>query len=157
MCTCTRVTARKFLHPRKRCNPLDESRCNFFQCSVHCVHWEMHTSINHIHIWLWLNYTLVCVPPQTNTYQGILITNGTQSYAVFTYNCELLNPRSVAGIGYYFSNTQFEEHPLSNTNRSSTIACANSPSSPWNSVVFSKLHERSYSYMYILCTNRFCF
>ena len=104
-----------------------------------------------------INYTLLCVFSQTNTYQGILITDGIQSYAVFTYNCELLNPRSIAGIGYYFSNTQFEEHPLSNTNHSSTIACVNSPSSPWNSVVFSKLYVYTCMHPHIYVQTDFVF
>ena len=118
-----------------------------------CASFEMDVIVYVLYISLWyINYPRLCVgmvtctliylqsyiPLQINTYQGIVITNGTKSFAVFIYNCELLNPRSVAGIGYYFSSTLFEEHPLSNTNRSSTIACEN-PHSPWNSVIFGVL------------------
>lgn len=82
--------------------------------------------------------------PQRNTYQGIVITDGTLSYAMFIYNCELLDSHSIAGIGYYFNSAVLEEHRLSNTNVSSTIACGNMPRSPWSTVLYplfgKKLH-----------------
>ena len=87
--------------------------------------------IQHLH-----TRTCTYIPPQSNTYQGILITDGVSSYVVFVYHCDLLDPFSVAGIGYYINNTLFKEHPLSNMNRSSAIACENLPQTLWNSVVF---------------------
>lgn len=94
----------------------------------------------YIYVCLWMWLTL----PQRNSYQGIVITDGTRSYAVFIYNCQLLNNLSFAGIGYYFSSTQQKEHRLSNTNASSTIACVNLPGSPWSTVIYrlfgKKLH-----------------
>ena len=65
-----------------------------------------------------------------NSYQGILITDGSRTYALFIYNCSQLNRDSVAGIGYFFNSSLFEEHALSNTDQSSMVACVNSLCSP---------------------------
>ena len=73
---------------------------------------------------------------QTNTYQGILVTNGYSSYAVFIYNCDLMGWSGGAVIGYTAADTTFyESHYLSGT-RSEEIACLNSPASPWSNVVY---------------------
>lgn len=74
--------------------------------------------------------------PQSNTYQAVLTTDGTSSYAVFIYRCGLLESGSTAGIGYYINRNQFEEHALSNR-MSSDISCVNTPQSPWSNVVYS--------------------
>ena len=59
---------------------------------------------------------------QTNTYQGVLITDGVNSYSVFIYECGRLAESTVARIGYFFSSTTFIEHDLSG-DRPSDIAC----------------------------------
>ena len=60
---------------------------------------------------------------QSNSYQGVLITDGSNSYALFIYECGLLQGGSIAGIGYYISSDVNEAHPLSNSVLASTIAC----------------------------------
>ena len=63
--------------------------------------------------------------PQTNSYQGVLITDGVNSYAVFIYECGQLAEGVVARIGYYISDGDGAtalEHPFSGE-VSSTIGC----------------------------------
>lgn len=97
-----------------------------------------HVAPRDLHFSAFILYTYVPMHtlPQRNTYQGVVITDGTRSYAVFIYNCALLDMHSFGGIGYYFSSALQIEHRLSNTNMSSTIACGNSPGSPWSTVVY---------------------
>ena len=72
-----------------------------------------------------------------NNFQAVVVTNGVQSYAVFTYKCGELNwVRNRAGIGFSASSTLFANHPLSRQSNVNSIACLNSPSSPWSNVVY---------------------
>ena len=76
---------------------------------------------------------------QTNTFQGIIITDGMLSYAVFVYQCDLLqwsglNSRH-AVIGYNM-NGQFMNHPLSGIPQVSDVDCMNSPSTSWSTLVY---------------------
>ena len=76
---------------------------------------------------------------QSNTYQAVIITDGTLSYAIFIYKCGALETGSFGGIGYYFDASPYnEEHPLSNSILSSTIACGNSTDVdyPWQNVIY---------------------
>ena len=73
---------------------------------------------------------------QNNTYQAILITNGTKSYAVFTYKCGELEFSDVAVIGYSVPLGPYENHPLSDTDiTADTIACVHQDS-VWNNVIY---------------------
>ena len=81
-----------------------------------------------------------------NSYQAILITNGLRSFAVFIYNCDRLDPQSVAGIGYYFNESVQMEHILSSTSTSSRIACENTPCTPWNSIVYPLFGKCNFQY-----------
>ena len=87
-----------------------------------------------------------------NSYQGILITDGSRTYAAFIYNCSQLNRDSVAGIGYFFNSSLFEEHAVSNTDQSSMVACSNSLCSP--SLVVYPLFGMYTSLKYINYTYR---
>ena len=76
---------------------------------------------------------------QTNTFQGLIATDGISSYAVFTYNCNLLTwsgQTQHAVIGYNMRG-QFLNHPLSATSQVVNVSCANSPNSPWSNLVYS--------------------
>ena len=80
---------------------------------------------------------VLCYLPQSNTYQGLIVTDGISSYAVFTYHCGLLDNMTPGGVvGYYISRSLFEEHPLSMEENLHTIACENDPPSPWNNLVY---------------------
>ena len=74
---------------------------------------------------------------QSNTYQGVIVTDDISSYAVFTYRCEYLDMLTPHGsVGFYISSTLFEEHHLSGEDTLHTIACENEPQSPWNNLVY---------------------
>ena len=89
---------------------------------------------------------------QSNTYQAVLITDGTSSYAVFIYRCGLLESGSVAGIGYYINRNQFEEHALSNTPMSSNISCVNTSQFPWSNILYPFNGRCMQSGWSVLCT-----
>ena len=73
---------------------------------------------------------------QTNTYQGVLVTDGTTSYAVFIYQCGLMGWSGYASIGYYAVGNFSQDHPLANSVSANTIACVNLPTSVWSNVVY---------------------
>ena len=75
---------------------------------------------------------------QENSYQAVLLTDGTQSYTVFTYKCGELNwVRDAAAIGFSAGPSLYANHPLSRrSNVTASIACLNSPESPWSNVIY---------------------
>ena len=73
---------------------------------------------------------------QNNTFQGILITNGFQSYAIFIYRCGLMGWSGNATIGFKAAGDYYENHNLSG-NSARLIACSNIPfNSSWTNVVY---------------------
>ena len=80
------------------------------------------------------------LPLQTNTYQALVITDGVQSYTVFTYNCQTMewsrSPDRHAVVGYNAFGLQFQNHPLSGTPDILTIACENQPYTNWSNQVY---------------------
>ena len=68
------------------------------------------------------------------------MTDGTRSYAIYTYECGKLNwADRFAGIGFSASSNFFAEHPLSRNSGVNEIACINKdsiPSSNWNNIVY---------------------
>ena len=72
---------------------------------------------------------------QTNTFQGIVITNGYQSFTVFTYHCGMMQWSGNAAIGFKANSGLFKIHELSGSNAKS-IACQNLPTSAWSNVVY---------------------
>ena len=82
------------------------------------------------------NYTIIYI--QHNTFQGIVITNGTKTYTVFTYRCDDIqwaNGNSTV-IGFNAGGTYYVNHPLSATPEASDIDCQRSPLSIWNNIVY---------------------
>lgn len=73
---------------------------------------------------------------QTNTYQGIVATDGQQSYALFTYRCDLMLWSGNATIGFNTDGSFYQNHILSGTSDAKDIACLNSPLSMWSNVLF---------------------
>lgn len=71
-----------------------------------------------------------------NSLQAVLITNGTTSYAVFTYQCGSLSWSRNTIIGYNAAGRIFENHPLSGRN-ARNIACTNAPVSNWTNVLYN--------------------
>lgn len=64
----------------------------------------------------------------TSTFQAVLITNGSSSYAVFTYECGEME-WSGATIGWAYSNSVYQRHPLSRSRNSDDIGCRYSSTS----------------------------
>ena len=59
------------------------------------------------------------------------------SYAVFTYQCDLINwTYSEASVGYTAGPYFFQNHPLSRTSNVVNIDCVNQPTSIWSNVVY---------------------
>ncbi len=75
---------------------------------------------------------------QVNTFQAILITDGTASYTVFTYRCGSMGwSFNGATIGYNAAGDYFENHPNTGSFVSHEIACLNRPGSEWFNVVYN--------------------
>lgn len=74
---------------------------------------------------------------QNNTYQGLIITNGTKTYAVFTYQCGYLNWAGEATIGFNAAAEYYANHPLASLTTSNLIACVHTGvGSDWNNVIY---------------------
>lgn len=73
---------------------------------------------------------------QNNTYQAVIITDGTKAYAVFTYKCGALNWAGEATIGYNAGGDYYMNHPLSGLSLSNAIACVHNDS-VWNNVIYN--------------------
>ena len=70
--------------------------------------------------------------PLQNTFQAILITDGTSSFSIFTYKCGLLGWDNGVTIGYNAAGDPYDNYDPS----SSDIACENDPGSVWNNVLY---------------------
>ena len=75
---------------------------------------------------------IICVLLQENTFQAILITNGTYSYTVFTYQCGLLQWDNGVTIGFNAASEKFDNHNPSGKE----VACLNTPNSDWTNIVY---------------------
>ena len=75
---------------------------------------------------------------QHNTFQGIVITNGTKTYAVYTYHCDDITwaHGNNTVIGFNAGGTFFANHPLSGSENASHIDCESFPASVWHNVVY---------------------
>ena len=72
---------------------------------------------------------------KANTFQGVLITNGFQSFTVFTYRCGSMQWSGNAVVGFKADDHLYEIHSLSGSSANS-IACLNSPGSVWSNVIY---------------------
>ena len=79
---------------------------------------------------------LICT--QHNTFQAVIITNGTKTYAVFTYHCDDINwvNGNNTVIGFNAGGTSYDNHPLSAGPDAGNIDCESYPPSLWNNVVY---------------------
>ena len=68
----------------------------------------------------------------------MVASQGSTSYSIFTYKCDLLQwARHNTAIGYSAGPDYFENHPFSRTSKVTDIDCLNSPSSVWSNVVYN--------------------
>ena len=68
----------------------------------------------------------------------MIASQGSTSYVIFTYKCDLLQWASNNTIiGYSDGHNNFADHPFSRTSRVTNIDCLNYPSSLWSNVVYN--------------------
>ena len=72
---------------------------------------------------------------QTNSFQAVLVTDGTRSYSLFIYHCDLLQTGGAA-IGFAASGNFLFNHRSSLGSDSSGVACSNRPHSDWNALLY---------------------
>ena len=75
----------------------------------------------------------------------MVASEGSTSYAIFTYKCDLLQWTSYnAAIGYSAGAEYYENHPLSRTSNVINIDCVNYPHSVWSNVVYKLSEGKNY-------------
>jgi hypothetical protein len=96
----------------------------------------------------WINvcerFTDDCTAGRTtpvNTFQAIIASQGSQSYTVFTYQCDKISWSldgyfAHASVGFSAGPYSFANHPLSNKANVTNIDCINQPDSVWSNVVY---------------------
>ena len=80
---------------------------------------------------------------QTNSFQGVLITDGMDSYTMFIYRCGYMEwSDEPTIIGFKITLSYYQNNPYSG-NYANNIACVNNSSlSEWNNVLYT-LYSRS--------------
>ena len=74
---------------------------------------------------------------QTNTFQGIVITDGTTSFAVFIYKCGDLNWESGTSIGFSAAGDLFANHPFAGRPDAQLLDCINQPANDYVNVIYA--------------------
>ena len=73
----------------------------------------------------------------------MLITDGIkESFAIFTFKCGSLGWSGRATVGFNAGGSYYANHPLSGSQLSNEIACAN-PNSTWNNIVYDLTSNKS--------------
>ena len=65
-----------------------------------------------------------------------MITNGSKTYAVYTYHCNDVQWSDGSVIGFNAGGSYYANHPLSDSIEARDIDCVHSPESEWNNVVY---------------------
>ena len=73
---------------------------------------------------------------QTNTFQAVMVTDGTNSFAIFIYRCGDLQWSGGATIGYGASSEMFSNHRFSGTFFTTSIACLNTPDNQFVTLLY---------------------
>ena len=79
---------------------------------------------------------IIFSPPQTNTYQGALVTDGVQSYALFTYKCGEMGWSGGATIGFGASDELYDNLRLGGSAHATIASCLNSPTTEWSNILY---------------------
>ena len=72
----------------------------------------------------------------TNRFQGVLITDGFDSYAVFLYNCDDMDWNGAAKIGWQASPSLYNSHRMSGAVNARDVACINTPITLSSTILF---------------------
>ena len=65
-----------------------------------------------------------------------MITDGSKTYAVYTYHCNDVQWSYGSVIGFNAVGSYYANHPLSDSISARDIDCVHSPESEWNNVVY---------------------
>ena len=82
------------------------------------------------------SYVFIFFKPQTNTFQGIIVTDFSRSFSVFTYYCGDMSYSNGATIGFMTRDGLFANHPAGTRTHAEYIDCLNDPISPWVNIVY---------------------
>ena len=93
------------------------------QILVKCVSYAIYP---HVYVYLPTHY-------RTNTFQGILMTDGSSKYAVFIYKCGSMEWGGGV-IGWQASTSEYNSHYLSGESNSSEVGCLYSDT--YSAIVF---------------------
>lgn len=76
---------------------------------------------------------------QMNSWQALIITNGQESYSIFTYQCGKIQWHRSTVIGYNAAGTMFENYLSTSAGSLNPIdiSCLNLPSSNWTSILYN--------------------
>ena len=72
---------------------------------------------------------------QDNTFQAILVTNGTKSYSIFTYKCGEIEWSGPVSVGYNAPPNTYYNHPLTLTSLPINALACSHLESEWNNVI----------------------
>ena len=112
-----------------------QSPSSFHGTWMTVVYWDAvhpYPATNSIEVGKDIKLTLLIMKMQENTYQTILITDGTHSYAVFIYKCGLLEWGDDPTIGFNAPGDFYHNHEISYPG----IDCVNYPNSNWSNIVY---------------------
>ncbi len=65
-----------------------------------------------------------------------MITDGSKTYAVYTYRCNDMQWSDGSVIGFNAGGSYYANHPLSGSIAARDIDCVHHPLSEWNNVVY---------------------
>ena len=65
-----------------------------------------------------------------------MITDGSKTYAVYTYHCNDVQWSDGSVIGFNAGGSYYANHPLSDSIAARDIDCVHRPGSEWNNVVY---------------------
>ena len=66
----------------------------------------------------------------------MVITDGSESYALFTYQCGSMSWHGNATVGFNAGGTLFENHPLTGTSSANSVACLSYSTTVWMNLVY---------------------
>ena len=88
---------------------------------------------------------------QSNTFQGILITNGNDSYAVFTYECGTLQWAQSSTVIGFKAQSYFRNYPTAGEDAMFVACVDNAPGTNWRNLVY-KLSSGGSVVIAFVCT-----
>lgn len=78
------------------------------------------------------HFKIIPLLMQENTFQAVLITDGVDSFTIFTYNCGFIEWGNGATIGFNAAGQVYDNQELSGME----LACINGNASEWSNIVY---------------------